>query len=631
VSKQLAALPPTERSGERPAQGSGGYAAWAEQIRQLHASLVELEPAARSLGVASPEREEWYELLRYKLVPQVLAPAALVVAVTGGTNIGKSVVFNQLAGENASGVSPLAAGTKHPVCLVPPQWQSEPQLASLFAGFELRPWTSPENPLTPCDEHLLFWRASSTVPPRLLLLDTPDIDSDVEVNWQRADVVRQVADVLIAVLTQQKYNDASVKRFFRKAAEADKPVIIVFNQCDLVEDRAYWPEWLKTFVDETGVKAESVYVLPYDRAAAAQLKLPFYSVGRDGQQPPQGPADLRAELTSLHFDAIKIRTLRGALSGVLEPNTGAWSYLGRVRDASGGFAEAARSLGATEMARIRWPTLPTALLMEEIRQWWDVNRSPWSRNVNKFYRTVGQGIAWPVRRLREAWQGPASDPLDVFHRQEREAILEGIQSLFAQLARLAQVGNETLRPRLAALVAGGQRERLLAEIDEAHAKLPDMDEDYRAYVRAELDRWGALNPRKMAVGRAFDQVLAVARPAITVTLAVSGGIVAGDLAMHVIGHTASQFAADAAITAGATEAAVAAGGEGFKQSAAILFRRLQDRYAELRAQWLAAWVEQELLGDLLAELRRGAALADSPHLRDADTALRVLARLREKG
>ena len=43
----------------------------------------------------------------------------LVAAVVGGTNIGKSAVFNQLAGDNASAVSPLAAGTKHPVCLGP--------------------------------------------------------------------------------------------------------------------------------------------------------------------------------------------------------------------------------------------------------------------------------------------------------------------------------------------------------------------------------------------------------------------------------------------------------------------------------------------------------------------------------
>ena len=75
------------------------------------------------------------------------------------------------------------------------------------------------------------------MPPRLLLLDAPDVDSDVTVNWQRARAIRQAADVLVAVLTQQKYNDAAVKQFFRAAVEADKPIVVVFNQCDLEADR----------------------------------------------------------------------------------------------------------------------------------------------------------------------------------------------------------------------------------------------------------------------------------------------------------------------------------------------------------------------------------------------------------
>ena len=43
--------------------------------------------------------------------------------------------------------------------------------------------------------------------------------------------------MLVAVLTQQKYNDAAVKQFFRAAVEADKPIIVVFNQCELEADR----------------------------------------------------------------------------------------------------------------------------------------------------------------------------------------------------------------------------------------------------------------------------------------------------------------------------------------------------------------------------------------------------------
>src|SRR3569833_108076 len=208
---------------------TANYQNWTKNLERLDRALLALEPAAAELNVPRAHGQEWYELLKHKLLPQATAEPLLVVAVVGGTNIGKSAVFNQLAGENASAVSPLAAGTKHPVCLTPGDTVSEQTLRTLFEGFELRPWHSAQEALVSSDAHLLFWRSSPNVPKRLLLLDTPDVDSDAEVNWQRADTIRQSADVLIAILTQQKYNDAAVKQFFRKAAESDKAVIVVFN------------------------------------------------------------------------------------------------------------------------------------------------------------------------------------------------------------------------------------------------------------------------------------------------------------------------------------------------------------------------------------------------------------------
>ena len=118
----------------------------------------------------------------------------------------------------------------------------------------------------------------------------------------------------------------------------------------------------------------------------------------------------------------------------------------------------------------------------------------------------------------------------------------------------------------------------------------------------------------------FDQALAVARPAITVTLCISGGVLAGDLvgqaAMHAAGHVAGHVAADAAIATGITEAVVSTTGEGARQAAARLFRRLQTRFAQKRAQWLADFVEKQLLGDLLDELRQGAAVPESIEFRE---------------
>ena len=56
-----------------------------------------------------------------------------------------------------------------------------------------------------------------------------------------------------------------------------------------------------------------------------------------------------------------------------------------------------------------------------------------------------------------------------------------------------------------------------------------MSDDYRQFLRAELDRWRSENPRTARSLSWIDQGLAVARPALTVTLAVSGWLVADGL------------------------------------------------------------------------------------------------------
>ncbi len=594
------------------------YATWSAAVKRLLAALTALEPEAARIGVSSPASSVWFDLLRHKLQPQLELPPVLVVAVVGGTNIGKSAVFNHLAGEEASASSPLAAGTKHPVCLVPPGLDDPALLGRLFEPFELTAWHSAADALTDSNANLLFWRVGAQVPPQLLLLDVPDVDSDAVVNWERARAIRDTADVLVAVLTQQKYNDAAVKQFFREAVAAQKPIVVLFNQCDLEGDRPYWPQWLATFAGETGARPELVYVVPYDRAAAQALRLPFYEVGPQGVASPDRAADLRQELAALHFDTIKIRTFRGAVARVLDPRDGAPAYLEAIRAAADGFATATAALSAREMARVAWPSLPPSTLVDEIRTWWDAGRTPWSRQIHGFYRTLGRTVTWPVRTAWNNLVGPTPEALDSFYQQEREAIVLAVEKMLDELDRLAQVGNETLRPRLLRLLGGSARQELLMRVQAAHAALPAVDDDYRRFLWTELDAWRQASPRSVSVLRSLDHVAAVARPAITISLAVSGWVLAGDLVGHVAvqaaQQTAGHLATEAVIAggiAGGGEALVSTTGEGVRQAAGRLFLRIQARYAQQRAEWLAAWLERELLGDLLAELRGGAEVPQS--------------------
>jgi len=281
-----------------------------------------------------------------------------------------------------------------------------------------------------------------------------------------------------------------------------------------------------------------------------------------------------------------------------------------------------------------WPAVPPQLLVEEIRDWWDAHRSPWARRVHGVYRTIGRGVGWPIVAAWRAMNGPPTDPLVNFRARERAALVEAVEKLLDELDRLRRVGNETLRPRLEQLLSGSSRASLLARIEAAHADLPALDDDYRATLRTELDRWGSENPGAISFLQSLDHASAIARPAITVVLLVTGTLVGsevvGQTALHLAGHTAGNLATEAAIAGSITvggEAVVTATSEGVRQTAARLFRRLQASYAESRAAWLAAWLDRELLGGLLADLRGGAEAPRSAGFRAASSALAALREL----
>jgi len=336
---------------------SAPFSQCAALVNRLHASVRELERQSAVLQIPPLAGREWFELLDRKLVPQLAGEPFIVAAVVGGTNIGKSVIFNHLAGVRASATSPLASGTKHPVCLVPTGFAERHDLPAIFPGFELVEWSQAMEALDESAEHRLFWKPAPELPPNLLILDTPDIDSDAPVNWLRADRVRHCADVLVAVLTQQKYNDAAVKQFFRKAAAEDKAVVLVFNQCLLPEDEAYWPRWLETFSRETGIRPDVVYLAPNDRRAAEENRLPFY------ERPwpvPEGaaavennpPRQLRGDLSEMKFTEIKLRTLRGSLRHVTSRELGLPAYLTEIKAKAAGFQYAAGLLSMHQLSKI---------------------------------------------------------------------------------------------------------------------------------------------------------------------------------------------------------------------------------------------------------------------------------------
>src|SRR3990172_9538067 len=81
-------------------------------LRRLRAAL-DPDPALRDAVFSGSE--DWIGLLVYKLVPHLAGEGCLIAAVTGGTNTGKSTIFNLLLKRRISPVMATAAATRRPV------------------------------------------------------------------------------------------------------------------------------------------------------------------------------------------------------------------------------------------------------------------------------------------------------------------------------------------------------------------------------------------------------------------------------------------------------------------------------------------------------------------------------------
>lgn len=621
------------------------FAECAKRIDELHQCLQVLEQNTGSLHLDDYKTHEWYQLLEQKLVPQMSNSAFLVTAVVGGTNLGKSVVFNHLAGTRASSTSPTASGTKHPVCLVPPGFNEQHELGSIFPGFTLKDWTDSDGALLTTDEDLLFWRESENMANNLLVLDTPDIDSDARINWERADKIRRSADVLIAVLTQQKYNDAAVKEFFRRAGEEDKFVIVVFNQVHMPDDEEYWPLWMKTFCEETSIKPEFLYLAPHDRRAAEENRLVFFertwppkpadaAVQTQEQEADQASVEesaavvtadqgrlaghqLHEDLSTLRFDEIKLRTLRSSLDLLLQPK-GVPSLLAQVAARSSDYRTAAELLSTHKLAEIdNWPTLPTPLIIQEIRTWWQGQRDGWSAKVHGFYNKIGEGLTWTFRKVASTVTSPKEPPLDDYKTKEWAAVLDAIDEVYSRLTWFKELGNPLLQPRLEQLMGATSRQDLLDELKAQHQAW-DVEKQLRTLISSELENFQDESPQFYKSLRQLDSVAAAVRPATSIVLFVAGFGPMGDM----VGTVATETALTTAMTAAgdvASGSVTAAVGEtwisnttstGFAWLEAK-FRRIHTQFVKQRAAWLAELMQTKLLGTLPQELGQAAMIPES--------------------
>ncbi|MFM8891386.1 MAG: GTPase [Planctomycetia bacterium] len=472
------------------------FSAWADRVGELCGLIDSLRPLAGALGAEDPRECPWHGPLFDKLRPQVSREPVLVAAVCGGTNTGKSLLTNTLVGTEISRSVPEAARTRHPVASLPRGFAARGGVDGLFPGFAAVEWTGGDDaielgPDARGNPDRLVWREDATglQPPRLVLLDTPDIDGTLRENWHRAELVRNAADVIVAVLTQQKYNDAAVRDFFGAAAEADKAVIVVFNMVDWPRQRDRIGGWLATFAAETGVEPLAVYAAPHDGSAADAGRLHVHPLP---ELTPDGAAtDLVVRLADCDFERIKLKAMEGALGVVLDPNSGVGVWLDSFERAAESWRVARDMLAEQARVRVDLPTAPREIVWNEIWRWLEPRRSGFDLAVSKVYRVAGRGGGWAARRV--GLVRTEAERREDFSAVELAALKRALGDFVERLDEACRL-NPRLASLLGARLTGGDRAAWYADLARRHAALPLVSEDYRGFVRRELDRFAAANP-----------------------------------------------------------------------------------------------------------------------------------------
>ncbi|MGQ9590756.1 MAG: GTPase, partial [Planctomycetota bacterium] len=201
------------------------------RLSEALGSLAPLDPPA-----AGEPRRAALLLLGMKLVPELRSKLSLpvFVGVQGGTNTGKSTVFNALAGKLLSPALVQASTTKHPLVYAHERWRAAFLSLGAFREMEAKELEDPRELIV--DERradILYFRFHDDARLEgLALVDSPDFDSALASNALQAARIAALSDVTLFVTTREKYRDRALVAQLVALLEDKARAILVFNRID---------------------------------------------------------------------------------------------------------------------------------------------------------------------------------------------------------------------------------------------------------------------------------------------------------------------------------------------------------------------------------------------------------------
>lgn len=482
--------------------------------------------------------QEWSDLLTYKLVPHLAGQGCLVAAVAGGTNTGKSTVFNLLLGESVSPVVMTAAATCHPVLAANARRHAECLESKLVPEFESRALENGHD-VTSRDipDDTLFVSLAETLPDYLVVMDTPDVDSIDKQNWAVAKHIRAAGDVLIAVLTGEKYKDDRVVQFFRTARSSGRVIVPLMNKANPQDDFLVARKQLEEFRSDVGTDGPC-FAIAHDFDIAEDFRQCISAL--------DGAPDLRHYLETLDVPAIKKRVFKGTIR--------------RFAEQAGEFLSRASEIGAAlrcvtdefeERARThsqKYDPAPGAEVGGLFHEFVQSKRGKVRRAIGATSTSVvrgltalGRNLAGALRRRTTLTGDPEPDTsaLGELHRHTLELI---IKELITNCIESSRNIREPAGHLLANAFEGLEVEAVLNSVAHDTLKSDNLSDEFRAHAMGMLQTWWEDHKGKRRILEALDTLLAIMPAAIAAPISIYTGGVGVPEAVIVLGPIVAQFA-----------------------------------------------------------------------------------------
>ncbi len=233
-------------------------------LQQRRRSLLDRLPANTPLAGQLEAMDPALALAAASLAALELPRHPPQLVILGPTQAGKSTLVNLVLGQTAAGVSPLAGFTIHPHGFL--HQVTEPEIAWLDEYFSPYRHLSMEE--LPRDRYDCFTTKAlgqtQTGLPSCVVWDTPDFDS-LRAHHYRQSLMKTaaLADLLILVVSKDKYADHTVWELLKLLEPLDQPMLVCLNKVNPGNQDTLLRSWREKWETHRRDTPPPTVLLPY--------------------------------------------------------------------------------------------------------------------------------------------------------------------------------------------------------------------------------------------------------------------------------------------------------------------------------------------------------------------------------